>query len=272
MICFPNAKINLGLNILNKRNDGYHNLETVFFPVPWCDILEIIVCEKNEKTFFKSTGNEIPGSENNNLCLKAYNLLKEEFELSEVRIHLHKIIPSGAGLGGGSSDAAFTLLTLNQLFQLGLSNEKLISYALKLGSDCPFFIENSPVFASGRGEVMEPINLSLPGYYIVLVMPKVHVSTAMAFKGIQPEIPPVSLSSLVQEPIKKWKSLIKNDFEQTIFKNFPEIAELKERLYKTGAIYASMSGSGACVYGIFENESRINFEAHPDEIVFKKKL
>ncbi|HAL82944.1 MAG TPA: 4-(cytidine 5'-diphospho)-2-C-methyl-D-erythritol kinase [Mucilaginibacter sp.] len=249
MIIFPNAKINIGLNVIERRADGYHNLETVFYPVKINDALEII---RADELSFQSSGLEIPGRVEDNLCIKGYHLLKKDFGLPPVKIHLHKHIPIGAGLGGGSADAAFFIRLLNQEFELGLTDMQMIAYARQLGADCPFFIQNKPVFAFDRGDEFEPIKLDLSNYKIVLVMPPVHVSTSEAYRGVKPAPVKQSLMELINEPIKEWKNHIKNDFENSVFKNHPEIRGVKAALYEAGAIYASMSGSGASVFGIFE--------------------
>lgn len=250
MLIFPNAKINIGLNIINRRDDGYHNLETVFYPINIKDALEIVV---TDKLIFESSGLEIPGRTEDNLCIKGYHLLKNDFDLPPVKIHLHKNIPIGAGLGGGSADAAFFIRLVNQNFNLGLNDEQMIGYARQLGADCAFFIQNKPVFAFEKGDEFEPIRLDLSKYKIVLVMPPVHVSTAEAYRGVKPEPVNESLMDLIYEPISEWKKFIKNDFEASVFKNHPEIRGVKAALYEAGAIYASMSGSGASVFGIFED-------------------
>lgn len=249
MVGFPNAKINLGLNVVSKRDDGFHNLETIFYPVPWCDILEII--PSTDDAAFSATGLLISGNPNTNLCLRAYALLKRRYNISGVKIHLHKIIPMGAGLGGGSSDAAFVLKMVNDLFELKLNTATLAEIALSLGSDCPFFVYNTPVFASGRGEEIVHSDLNLNGYHLVILKPNIHVATSEAFKEIKPSRPEKSLKDLIRNPVSQWKDLIFNDFENVIFKSFPEIKQLKEKLYQSGAVYASMSGSGSAVYGIF---------------------
>lgn len=248
MIVFPNAKINLGLHIVSKRSDGYHNLETVFYPVPLADVLEMI---ESDKTGISSTGLPIEGNSENNLIIKAFNSLKNDFDLPPVQFHLHKLIPTGAGLGGGSSDAAFTLNMLNDYFNLRLSVEQLKSYAAAIGADCAFFIENKPAFATGIGNVLEPIALDLSNYKIVIVKPPVAVSTVQAYKNIVPRKPKYSLQQLPILPIEQWKDSLMNDFEDSIFPEYPEIQQLKHLLYEAGAVYASMSGSGSAVYGLF---------------------
>jgi 4-diphosphocytidyl-2-C-methyl-D-erythritol kinase len=249
MIIFPNAKINIGLNVIERRDDGYHNLETIFYPVKINDALEII---KADELSFQSSGLEIPGRVEDNLCIKGYHLLKKDFDLPLVKIHLHKHIPIGAGLGGGSADAAFFIRLLNQFFELGLTDVQMRAYARQLGADCAFFIQNKPVFAFDKGDEFEPIKLDLSNYKIVLVMPPVHVSTSEAYRGVKPAPVKQSLMELINEPIKEWKNHVKNDFENSVFKNHPEIRGVKASLYEAGAIYASMSGSGASVFGIFE--------------------
>jgi 4-diphosphocytidyl-2-C-methyl-D-erythritol kinase len=251
LISFPNAKVNLGLNIVAKRTDGYHNIETCFFPVNWCDVLEIV---PSDTIRFTSSGIEIPGNPDQNLCLKAYHLLKKDFNLPPVHIHLHKIIPIGAGLGGGSSDAAFTLKNLNTQFELSLTDDQLIEYARQLGSDCAFFIKNNPVLAKEKGDVFEEIELDLYDKKIILIYPKIHVSTADAYGGVQPGKPEKNVGEILSQPLVNWKDLLKNDFEDTIFPKYPEIRKVKESLYESGAVYASMSGSGSAVFGIFEND------------------
>lgn len=248
MISFPNAKINIGLLITGKRPDGYHNLETVFFPVGWSDALEFAF---SDKLFFSSSGIEIAGPVESNLVMKAYNLLRDEYTLPPLRIHLHKQIPFGAGLGGGSADGAFMLRMLNKTFGLNISSEKMLEYAAHLGSDCPFFLINRPVFATGRGEIMIPLNISLKGLTLLLVKPSIDVSTASAFKNVIPRQPEISLQELIQLPVSNWKETIVNQFETSVFPQFPEIETIKMQMYRMGAVYASMSGSGSCVFGLF---------------------
>lgn len=251
MISFPPCKINLGLNIIEKRSDGFHNLETCFYPIPFTDIVEIL---PSKEVTFVPTGASIPGSTVDNLCLQAYQLLKKDFDLLPVEIHLHKVIPTGAGLGGGSSDAAHTLRLLNTIFSLNLSAQQLQHYAQQLGSDCAFFIEDKPMLGTGRGEILSPVKLTLKGKFLVLVKPSVHVSTAEAYKGIKPYRSSQSIKSIIETiPMQEWKNFLKNDFEESIFKSYPVIREHKENLYAQGAVYAAMSGSGSSVFGIFDN-------------------
>jgi 4-diphosphocytidyl-2-C-methyl-D-erythritol kinase len=248
MISFPNAKINIGLFVTGKRPDGFHNLETIFFPVGWSDALEIA---QSDKIIFTSSGIEIDGPAESNLVMKAYYLLRDEYQLPPLHIHLHKQIPFGAGLGGGSADAAFMLQMLSKMFNLNITSEKMLNYAASLGSDCPFFLVNQPVFAIGRGEIMSRVDISLKGLSILLVKPPVEVSTATAFSNVTIHKPEVSLAEMVKRPVSEWKNLIVNQFEYSVFPQFPEIEEIKSTLYKLGAVYASMSGSGSCVFGLF---------------------
>lgn len=254
MITFPNAKINLGLNIVEKRPDGYHNLETIFYPINLQDALEVTRRENNDKEYtLHISGSPLEGEPKDNLVVKAYKLLKKDYPgLLPVDIHMYKHIPAGAGLGGGSSDAACMIKLLNDKFSLGLSTERMEEYAVKLGADCAFFIRNKPVFATGIGNLFEPVELSLKGYHIILIKPDIFVSTRDAFAEIKPVRPAVSLKEIVKQPMETWKHSMKNDFEDSVFKKFPEIAAIKDELYDLGAVYAAMSGSGSSVYGIFK--------------------
>ncbi len=255
MIVFPHCKINLGLQIINKRPDGYHNLETIFYPVPFTDVLEFIPAPAFQ---FQSTGLPIGSDPASNLCVRAYDLLQQNFpQLPEVTMHLHKIIPMGAGLGGGSSDGSYVLKTINDYFQLGLSTEALIDLALQLGSDCPFFIHNRPVFASGRGEIMEPVDLDLSPYTLVIIHPGIHISTAEAFSGVRPRGQVTDLSTRIKEPVNEWKNWLTNDFEVTVFEKYPAIKDIKDLLYANGAVYASMTGSGSAVFGLFTHTPQL---------------
>jgi 4-diphosphocytidyl-2-C-methyl-D-erythritol kinase len=274
MINFPNCKINLGLNIIRKRTDGYHDLETVFYPIAIHDVLEMIQnntncsmagIKSNElQTELSCSGLTIDGDQQNNLCIKAYQLLKKNFpDLPSVKMHLHKNIPMGAGLGGGSADGAFALQLLNDKFQLHLSQQQLMDYALQLGSDCPFFIDNKPCFASSRGEKMESIKLDLSAYSFVIINPKIHISTAWAFSHIQPQLPETSIKEIIALPITAWKDILMNDFEKPVMQEYPVIKKIKEDLYNAGAIYASMSGSGSTMFAIFEKSSAPQFSFPP---------
>ena len=265
MIIFPNCKINLGLNIVNKRSDGYHDIETVFFPVPLKDSLEVIEKEKFE---FSTSGSSIEGEKEKNLCTKAYHLLKKDVtHLPAVQMRLYKAIPMGAGLGGGSADGAFALKLLNKKFELNLSEKQLINYSLQLGSDCPFFIVNKPCFATGRGEILERIDLTLLPYKIIIVHPAIHISTAWAFENIKPSTPVRSIKEIIAQPVETWKEELKNDFEIPVFTQHREIKQIKDALYNAGAVYASMSGSGSAVYGIFRKEKDIPLSFPQDYFV-----
>lgn len=251
MINFPNAKINLGLYITEKRSDGYHNLETVFFPVKVFDALE---CNLATNLSMQVHGLEVAGPVNANLVWKAWELLKADFPdtISPVSIHLLKQIPMGAGLGGGSADAAFMLQLLVKMFDLRLSESQLLHYALLLGSDCPFFIYNKPCIAKGRGEILTPLELDLSAYSIQLICPEVHIATATAFSKITPKPAGIALEQLAELPIDDWKNALSNDFESNIFAAYPELESIKKGLYEQGAIFAAMSGTGSTVFGIFE--------------------
>lgn len=261
MICFPNCKINIGLWVTQRRSDGYHDIQTVMYPVPWCDALEILPGGGSgfELTV---TGTQIAGHREQNLCFKAWKLLAVKYGIPEVKMHLHKVIPSGAGLGGGSSDASFTLKMLNRMFELNLDNETLAAIAVQLGMDCPFFIEDVPAFSTGRGEFLEPISLNLDGLHLVIVKPPVHVSTAAAFTGIIPVYRENSISEFTQLPVQEWRNVLYNDFEKNVFTLYPEIEEIRNILYRNGALYASLSGSGSAVYGLFsDNPVNLDFNS-----------
>lgn len=254
MLVFPNSKINLGLRVLDKRPDGYHNLSSVFYPVPYRDVIEVLQIEGTQDNYIYS-GRPIPGSGGGNLCEKAVQLLREEFDFPTVSVHLHKLIAMGAGLGGGSSDASFLLIAIRELFDLKISNRNLEQMALKIGSDCPFFIENTPVSVSGRGEIFEPCTIDLAGYFMVIVTSDVHISTADAYANIRRAGHELSPSEVIEMlPIAKWNGALYNDFEGYAFEKFPELKSTKDTVYKLGAIYASMTGSGSAIYGIFEKE------------------
>ena len=266
MVTFPNAKINLGLNVVSRREDGYHNLETVFYPINLCDALEFIPAIK---TSLNVAGLPVEGDIEQNLVVRAFRLLQKEFQLPELEIVLLKHIPMGAGLGGGSADAAFMLKLLNEHFQLNLSVQQLEYYAAKLGADCPFFIRNKPVFAAGIGNEFTPINLSLKGYSLVLIKPDVHVSTAEAYAHVTCQRWCVSLMEVIEMPVEKWRQFLFNDFETSVFLTYPELATIKQKLYDEGAVYAAMSGSGSTVYGIFKDKPIVAF---PDCHVFVSDL
>lgn len=270
MICFPNAKINLGLNIISKRPDGYHNLETVFYPIGLKDALEIVPSDTHAGADLQSvstggyrffqTGIKIQGNADDNLVVKALKLISEEKEIPPIDIHLLKKIPFGAGLGGGSSDAAFMLKLLNDTFHLGYTVSELEQKAARIGADCAFFIKKKPAFATGIGNELEEIELDLSNYFFVLVKPDIFVPTKDAYTMISPKQPEISLNEIAKKPISEWKELMKNDFEPSVFKKYPEICKIKEQLYDFGAIYASMSGSGSSVYAFFEKETDVKFD------------
>lgn len=255
MIVYPNAKINIGLNVVERRPDGYHNLETVFYPINLQDAIEIKNIEGAVPECgyqLKVSGTILDGTPEDNLVVKAYKLLKKEFGLPPVSIFVYKHIPTGAGLGGGSSDAAFTIKMLNERFRLGLDVKQMEAYSAELGADCAFFIENKPVFATGIGNVFHDLSLSLSGKSLVLVKPDIFVSTRDAYAAVAPHRPETSLPELLSKPLETWKDTVVNDFEASVFPKYPEIAAIKDKLYDMGAVYASMSGSGSSVYGIFD--------------------
>ena len=250
MVLKPNSKINLGLHVVRKRADGYHDIETVFFPLGLSDSVEITPSGDGQFRF-SSTGLKIPGDPATNLCVKAYELIKEHFQIPPVNIRLDKMVPIGSGLGGGSSDGAYTLIGLNEYFKLGLTTDHLKAFASRLGSDCTFFIENSPAFAKGRGEQLEKIMLNLSGLYILIVIPHVHVSTSDAYSMIQPARPETPLREIISLPVSEWKGKLVNDFEAPVCSKYPLIGKIKDLLYENGALYSAMSGSGSAVYGLF---------------------
>lgn len=256
MITFPNAKINLGLNVVSRRSDGYHNLETVFYPINLCDALEFVPATK---TSLNVAGLPVAGDIEQNLVVRAFRLLQRDFQLPELEIALLKNIPMGAGLGGGSADAAFMLKMVNEHFHLALSAEQLETYAAKLGADCPFFISNKPVFAAGIGNEFTALEVSLKGYYLVLVKPDVHVSTAEAYAHVACQRWQVPLMEVMAMPLEKWRHYLVNDFEASVFVAHSELATIKQQLYDAGAIYAAMSGSGSTLYGVFKTKPELVF-------------
>ena len=260
MIVFPNAKINLGLHVIEKRPDGFHNIETCFYPVPWREVLEIVPAKS---TVLTCTGLPVPGKSEENLCMRAYKALQRDFDLPPVHMHLHKLIPMGAGLGGGSADAAFALKLLSELFNLMLDDDLLAMYADSLGSDCSFFLFNSAAVGTQRGNALKPIDLDLTGYFLVLVYPGFEVSTRAAYSGIMPGKPGCALADLLQrEKLHSWRHHLINDFESTVFPKYPELAVIKEQLYERGAFYASMSGSGSSMFALYEDEVKIEWPDH----------
>ncbi|MGZ4034563.1 MAG: 4-(cytidine 5'-diphospho)-2-C-methyl-D-erythritol kinase [Bacteroidia bacterium] len=274
MITFPNAKINIGLNIIEKREDGFHNIESVFYPVGLCDALEVIENKEQgtERIVFTSSGIEIPGDITDNLCYYAYHLVAADYPLPNVKVHLHKHIPIGAGLGGGSADAAFFIRLLNDKFDLGISWGEMHNYARQLGSDCSFFISNKPAFAEGRGDVYESMKIDLSEYFLILIYPQIHINTAKAYSNVKPKQPSRSLENdILNLPVEQWKDVIHNDFEDSVFPQFPEIKNIKEKLYSKGAVYAAMSGSGSTVFGIFKNKTDLKLE-FPGCFVWEGKI
>ena len=250
LITFPACKINLGLRITEKRSDGFHNLQSCFYPVGWGDVLEIIPADKFS---FSSSGLFIPGDLQSNLCVLAYMLLKADVDLPPVQMHLHKLVPIGAGLGGGSADAAFVLRSLNEQFGLGLSVSQLEDYARQLGSDCAFFIQNRLLYCVEKGDIFSEISVDLKGYHIMLVYPNLAISTAEAYAGVRPKQPETPLFEQLQMPIANWQDTVHNDFEDSLFPQYPVLGQIKQQLYDAGAVYASMSGSGSTIYGIFNS-------------------
>ena len=268
MICFPNAKINLGLNVLSKRTDGFHNIESLIYPIPMRDTLEFLPADSFQ---LNVSGFHIDNSVKNNLVYKAWKLLYKNYNLPPLHIHLHKGIPIASGLGGGSSDAAFFIHETNTVFKLGLNETEMKNLAGQLGSDCSFFIENKASVVSGKGEILQQANISLSGKYLAVVKPPIHVSTHEAYNLIKPKKPQTSLSEIIYKPIEEWKNLLINDFENLVFRHYPEIGDLKKKMYKSGAVYASMTGSGSAVFGIFENKPILT-DINPNDYLWTGKL
>lgn len=265
MVVFPHAKINLGLRITGRRTDGYHDIQTLFYPIPLNDVLEIVEnTQKNAQPFeFICTGSRIPGTPGANLCEKAFHLVKKLHpDIPPTILHLHKAIPAGGGLGGGSSDGTLTLQLLNNYYRLGINESKLHALALQLGSDCPFFLNNQPCIGTGRGELLQPVSFSLKGFALMVVNPGIAVSTAEAFKMLKRYSEPIDLEHVIQHPPGEWKNILVNDFEAPVFHVHPALYQIKETLYHSGALYASLSGTGSTLYGIFNNQISIpTFEA-----------
>ncbi|RXQ87498.1 4-(cytidine 5'-diphospho)-2-C-methyl-D-erythritol kinase [Ancylomarina salipaludis] len=257
MLTYSNAKINIGLNIVEKRKDGFHNLETIFFPIAMRDAIEIADSKGNADYTFSASGIPIDIDASENIVVKAYELIRAKYNFPAQDIHLHKSIPFGAGLGGGSANAAYMIKLLNQKFNLGMTESEMEGWVSQLGSDCAFFIKNKPAFAFEKGDKLCSIDLDLSGFHILLIKPDIHISTAEAYANIKPNKPEKSLQQLIQEPIENWKTTIKNDFEDSIFPKYPLLAEIKKELYEQGAIYAAMSGSGSSLFGIFKNDPQI---------------
>jgi 4-diphosphocytidyl-2-C-methyl-D-erythritol kinase len=269
MITFPIAKINLGLNVVEKRPDGYHNLETVFYPVGIKDALEVYEMDKDFPSAIdcdlKVTNIHVEGDEQRNLVVRAYQLLKQDFPtLPRVHAHLYKGIPTQAGMGGGSSDCGFMITLLDEMFHLGLTEQQMIDYAARLGADCAFFILNKPCYAEGIGEKLQPIGLSLKGWYLAVVRPAIPVSTKEAFSLITPQYPSQNCRDIVMQPVETWRNTLTNDFEKSVFTLHPEIGAVKDKLYEMGAVYAAMSGSGSSLYGLFRQPVSLNCFNEPD--------
>ncbi len=254
MILFPNIKINIGLNIIERRTDGYHNIETLFYPINYSDVLEVLPSDEFELI---NLGLQIDCSVEDNLCYNAWQIIDSHYNIGNVRIILYKKIPFGTGLGSGSSDAAFTIKAMNEIFDLRISEKQQMEYAAQIGADCTFFIKNKPVFATEIGTKFSEINIDLSKYKLLLCFPKLAVSTVNAYKNCKPQIPQTSLSDLLKLPVEEWKGKIKNDFEISIFEEYPVLSKIKTELYNKGAVYAQMSGSGAAIYGLFNLEQEI---------------
>jgi len=269
MISFPNCKINLGLWVTERLLDGYHGIQSIMYPIPWTDALEIVP-SKSLETTFTVTGERIDGPLDKNLCYRAWHLMSDIYKIPPVSMHLHKNLPTGAGLGGGSSDASFTLKMLNDLFMMKLDNDTLRSLSKKLGMDCPFFIDNVPAFASGRGEIVKPIELNLDGYYIYVVKPPISVGTVDAYSGIKAKQRSMSMEGLASLPVYEWKGVLTNDFEKSVLGCYSEIGDIKKTMYDRGAVFAAMTGTGSAVFGLFEEEP-ITLE-FPECRVFKTLL
>lgn len=263
-IGFPNAKINIGLDIIRKRSDGYHDISTLFYPINITDAMEIM---PSDKFIFDNRGIKIDCEIEKNLCYKAYKMLKDDFDLPPVKFVLYKHIPFGSGLGAGSSDAAFTIKMLNDMFSLKLSVEQMVAYASRLGADCAFFIHNRPMLAEGTGNILYEAELNLSGKTLVLVLPQISVNTARAYSQCKPAEPQYKLEDSIKLPMEQWKYRIKNDFEPTVFGENPLLTEIKQKLYESGAIFAQMSGSGSTMYGIFEAKPQLDFASCKTEII-----
>ncbi|MES2798948.1 MAG: 4-(cytidine 5'-diphospho)-2-C-methyl-D-erythritol kinase [Bacteroidota bacterium] len=259
MLLYPNAKINLGLHVLHKREDGFHEIETAMVPIPLFDILEILPAKELK---FVSSGIAVSGALEDNLCVKAFRLLEDRFSIPPVYMHLRKQIPMGAGMGGGSADAAFVLKGINELFDLQLSSAQLENFAGILGSDCPFFIKNKPQLARGRGEILGEINIDLKGMYLKIVNPGIHISTKEAYAGIQFQERAFNVEEILTQPKSHWKKLLHNDFENGAFKQYPTLEQIKFQLYQENAEYAAMSGSGSTMFGLFTEPPSLSFGSY----------
>lgn len=271
MILFPNAKINIGLFVTSKRPDNYHNIETIFLPIKkLCDVLEVVDSKKSQDSFTTS-GLTISGDEKDNLVLVALKKMREKAVIPPIQIHLHKIIPSGAGLGGGSSNAAFMLRLLNEQYQVGLSILELETMAKDIGADCPVFIQNKTTLAKGIGTEFNEISLPLKDHWLQIVIPSIHITTANAYDNTLPTLLDVPLQQKIKSPIKEWRDIIINDFETSVFKKHPELGDIKSKFYENGAVFSSMTGSGSSIYGIFREKPNIiwssNYTVHTEEIL-----
>ncbi len=264
MLIFPNAKLNLGLNVVKKRGDGFHDIESVFYPIFWQDALEIIENKDTNPPFaYSQSGLFIDAKPEENLIYKTWQLINQTKKLPNIKVHLHKNIPMGAGLGGGSANVAFFINSVNTLFNLNFTEIEKIEIASKIGSDCAFFIKNKPVFAQGKGNEFSDITINLNKHYILVVFPDIHSNTKEAYSGLTPKLPQQNLKTVIENtPVENWNENVTNDFEQSIFKKYPAIEEVKSTLYKYNALYASMSGSGSAVYGIFKDKPAISFDAN----------
>ena len=272
MITYPNAKLNLGLNVVAKRADGYHDLETVFYPVPITDALEVFPMDPDFPSAvdcdLKVTNLHIEGDEQKNLVVRAYQLLKQDFPtLPRIHAHLYKGIPTQAGMGGGSSDCGFMITLLNRQFQLGLTDQQMIDYAARLGADCAFFVLNQPCYAEGIGERLQPIALDLTGWYLAVVRPDIPVSTREAFSLIVPQHPAQNCRDIVMQPVETWRDALTNDFEKSVFALHPEIGAIKDQLYEMGAVYAAMSGSGSSLFGLFRHPVALDAFTAPNTFI-----
>ena len=259
MLIFPNAKINLGLRVIRKRHDGFHDIESLFYPLALRDVLEILPVQGDEEAFFRTSGQEVPGDATN-LCIRAISRLRLKHKFPLVGMYLHKVIPLGGGLGGGSADGAFTLKAINDLFKLNLSQEALLDHAGRLGSDCPFFIEGIPSLVTGRGETLTAVEPVLKGFYLMLVVPDQKVDTSYAYKMVKPHNEGENVLEIIRLPPQKWQGRLQNYFEAPLFSEYPELRAIKDGLYGSGALYASMTGSGSGVYGIYESMPEIPVE------------
>jgi 4-diphosphocytidyl-2-C-methyl-D-erythritol kinase len=261
MLVFSPCKVNIGLNVVEKRADGFHNIETVFYPIQWKDAIEVLKNTDNQEFKLTVSGLRIEGNSDDNIIYKAYLLIKKEFNLPNIKVHLHKTIPMGAGLGGGSSNAATFINLVDKTFELNISLTKKIEIAKKLGSDCSFFIENKPIFAKEKGDLFEPIKIDLISYYILIIYPNIHSNTKIAYEGVSPKKPKISVKTIIEtKPIEEWRTLLINDFEDSVCKTFPQINLLKQNMYDANAIYASMSGSGSAIFGVFKEKPNIELK------------